>query len=271
MIDAHVHIWRLGRNGCTWPTPELDLIYQDHVLSDVREVVAGTGVEQVILVQSQAHDDDTPWLLAEAAASPLVAGVVGWLDHTIGGASERIASLRKLGPLVGFRTMAQDCPAEWLDDPALHDQFDAMAEADIALDLLVRPQHLPACARLGRLLPGLRMVIDHCAKPRIAEGGLIPWREKMAPVADHPNMMCKLSGLITEAADGAPMEALAPYVEAVIALFGPERLIWGSDWPVIKLNGDYREWLDFARSVISAAHHEAVFGGNAQAFYKVKA
>jgi L-fuconolactonase len=268
VIDAHVHIWRLGRNGCTWPTPELDLIYQDHVLRDVSEVVAGTGVEKVILVQSQAHDDDTPWLLAEAAASALVAGVVGWLDHKAGNAGERIARLRALGPLVGLRVMAQDYPAEWLEDPALHDQCAAMAEADIALDLLVRPQHLPACARLGSLFPGLRMVIDHCAKPRIEEGGLAPWREKMAPVADHANMMCKLSGLITEAADGAPMESLAPYVEAVIELFGPERLIWGSDWPVLKLNGDYRSWLDFARSVVPAAHHSAVFGDNARAFYK---
>lgn len=269
MIDAHVHIWRLGRNGCTWPTPELDLIHHDHVLSDMAELVAGTGVDRVILVQSQAHDDDTPWLLAEAAASPLAAGVVGWLDHKAGGAGKKIAAFRQSGPLVGLRVMAQDCPPEWLDDPALHAQCAAMADTDIALDLLVRPQHLPGSERLGRLFPSLRMVVDHCAKPRIADDGLAAWREAMAPVADLPNMTCKLSGLITEAAPGAPMEVLAPYVEAAFDLFGPERLIWGSDWPVLKLNGAYRAWLDFARSTIPAAHHAAVFGGNARTFYKV--
>jgi L-fuconolactonase len=269
VIDAHVHIWRLGRNGCTWPPPELRLIHHDHVLSDVAELVTGTGVDQVILVQSQAHDADTPWLLAEAAASPLVAGVVGWLDPATGGAGEKIAAFRKRGPLVGLRAMAQDGPPDWLDDPALHAQSAAMAEADLALDLLVRPQHLPGCARLGRLFPSLRMVVDHCAKPDIAGDGLAPWRDALAPVADLPNMMCKLSGLITEAAQGAPMEALTPYVEVVLDLFGPERLIWGSDWPVLKLNGAYRAWLDFARSMIPATHHAAVFGGNARTFYKV--
>ena len=269
MIDAHVHIWRLGRNGCTWPTPELDLIHHDHVLTDVAELVAGTGVDQVILVQSQPHDDDTPWLLAEAAASPLVAGVVGWLDHAAGGAGEKIAAFRERGPLVGLRVMAQDCPPEWLDDPMLHAQCAAMADADIALDLLVRPQHLPASARLGRLFPSLRMVVDHCAKPHVAANGLAAWCDAMTPIADLPNLTCKLSGLITEAAPGAPMDVLAPYVEAAFDLFGPERLIWGSDWPVLKLNGAYRAWLDFARSMIPAAHHGTVFGGNARIFYKV--
>lgn len=269
MIDAHVHIWRLGRNGCTWPPPELGLIHHDHVLSDVAELVAGTGVDQVILVQSQAHDHDTPWLLAEAAASPLVAGVVGWLDHAAGHAGERIAEFRTRGPLVGLRAMAQDCPPEWLDDPALHAQCAAMAEADIGLDLLVRPQHLPASARLGRLFPSLRMVVDHCAKPDIAGDGLAPWRDAMAPLADLPNMRCKLSGLITEAPPGAAMDSLAPYVEATLGLFGADRLIWGSDWPVLKLNGGYLAWLDFARSMIPSAHHAAVFGGNARSFYKV--
>jgi L-fuconolactonase len=187
----------------------------------------------------------------------------------VDGASEKIAAFRKAGPLAGLRVMAQDCPPEWLDDPALHALFAALADAEIALDLLVRPQHLPGSERLGRLFPSLRMVVDHCAKPRIADDGLAPWRDAMAPIADLPNMTCKLSGLITEATPGAPMDVLAPYVETAFDLFGPERLIWGSDWPVLKLNGAYRAWLDFARSMIPATHHAAVFGGNARTFYKV--
>ena len=115
------------------------------------------------------------------------------------------------------------------------------------------------------------MIIDHCAKPLIAQDGLAAWRETIAPAAERPNMMCKLSGLITEAAPGAAMETAAPYVETALALFGPERLAWGSDWPVINLNGAYADWLDLARSSIPGQHHDAVFGDNARRFYRLAA
>jgi len=170
-----------------------------------------------------------------------------------------------------LRVMAQDRPPAWLADPALHGQFPALAEAGLSLDLLVRPQHLACCVALADAFPSLRMIIDHIAKPLIASDGLAAWREAIAPAAERPNMMCKLSGLITEAAPGAAVETLAPYVEAAFELFGPVRLVWGSDWPVINLNGNYRAWLDLARSVIPARHHDAVFGGNARSFYRLAA
>ena len=271
MIDAHVHIWRLGRNGCAWPTPDLAPIHCDFGLTDVAATIAGTGVERVVLVQSQESEDDTAWLLAEAAASPLVAGVVGWIDSAAIDPAARVARLQRQGPLVGLRVMAQDRPAEWLADSALHGQFRALADTGLSLDLLVRPQHLAGCVALADAFLGLRMIIDHIAKPLIANDGYAAWREGMAPAAERANLMCKLSGLITEAAPGAAMETLAPYVEAALDLFGPERLIWGSDWPVIKLNGDYSDWLGLARAIIPEQHHAAVFGGNARAFYRLAA
>ena len=271
MIDAHVHIWRLGRNGCTWPPPDLTAIHRDHDLTDVVRTTAGTGVEHVVLVQSQESEDDTAWLLAEAAASPVVAGVVGWIDPAAIDVRARVERFQRQGPLVGLRVMAQDRPPEWLVDPALHDLMRHLDEAELALDLLIRPQHLPASVGLAARFPGLRMIIDHCAKPRIASDGLDAWREAIAPAAEQPNMMCKLSGLITEAAPGEPIEILAPYVEAALALFGPARLVWGSDWPVLNLNGTYRDWLDFAHSMIPTADQAAVFGGNARAFYRLNA
>lgn len=270
MIDAHVHIWRLGSNGCTWPTPDLAAIHRDFGLTDMAATLADTGVDQVVLVQSQESEDDTVWLLAEAAASPLAAGIVGWVEPSED-PRQRIAGLQGQGPLVGLRVMAQDRPAAWLADPALHGQFRALADLGLSLDLLVRPQHLACCADLADAFPTARMIVDHIAKPLIAAGGFAAWREAIAPVAERPNMMCKLSGLITETASGAAMESLAPYVEAALNLFGPERLVWGSDWPVILLNGAYRGWLDLARSVIPARHHEAVFGSNARRFYGLTA
>jgi len=271
VIDAHVHIWRLGRNGCTWPTPDLTTIHRDFGLIDVAATLADTSVERVVLVQSQESEDDTAWLLARATGAPVVAGVVGWADPAAIDIGKRIASLQRQGRLVGLRVMAQDRPAQWLADPALHAQFQAMAQAGLALDLLVRPRHLAVCADLAARFPELRMIIDHCAKPEIERDGLAAWREAIAPAAERANMMCKLSGLITEAAPGQPVEALAPYVETALDLFGPERLVWGSDWPVINLNGDYGAWLDFARAAIPAARRDAVFGGNARAFYRLAA
>lgn len=271
MIDAHVHIWRLGRNGCTWPTPDLAAIHRDFGLGEVAATIAGTGVDRVVLVQSQESEDDSAWLLAEAAASPLVAGVVGWIDDAASDPALRIARWRKLGPLVGLRAMAQDRPAEWLARPALHGQFRALAEGGLSLDLLVRPQHLPACLAVADAFPDLSMIIDHLAKPSIANDGLTAWRDAIAPAAERANMFCKLSGLITEAAPGAAMETLAPYIEAALDLFGPERLVWGSDWPVIALNGDYSAWLGLAQSVVPDRHRAAVFAGNAQAFYGLAA
>lgn len=267
MIDAHVHIWRLGHNGCTWPPPDLAAIHRDFDLVDVRETIADTGVDQVVLVQSQESEDDTAWLLAEAAASPLAAGVVGWIESGTIDPAARLARLMRQGPLVGLRVMAQDRPPEWLADPALQDQFRALANAGLSLDLLARPQHLACCVALADAFRDLRMIIDHIAKPGIASDDLAVWREAIAPAAERPNLFCKLSGLITEAAPGAAMETLAPYVEAAFDLFGPERLVWGSDWPVIMLNGAYCTWLDLARAVIPAQHHRAVFGGNARRFY----
>ena len=271
MIDAHVHIWRLGQNGCTWPTADLAAIHRDFGLGEVAGTIAGSGVTHVVLVQSQESEADSTWLLTEAAASPLVAGVVGWIDGTASDPAARIVRLRRQGPLVGLRVMAQDRPTEWLADPALHGQLRALADVGLSLDLLVRPRHLAHCAALAEAFPGLRMIIDHLAKPQIANNDLAAWRAGMAPAAERANLFCKLSGLITEAAPGAPMETLAPYVEAALDLFGPERLVWGSDWPVITLNGDYSAWLDLARSVIPGRHHAAVFGRNARAFYGLAA
>jgi L-fuconolactonase len=269
VIDAHVHIWRLGRNGCTWPPPELAAIHRDFGLDDVAATIAGTGVEQVVLVQSQESEEDSAWLLGEAAAAPIVAGVVGWIDGAAPDPAARLARLQGRGPLAGVRVMAQDRPAEWLAGPALHGQFRALTDRELSLDLLVRPHHLAGCATLAGAFPDLRVIIDHAAKPPIASNGLCAWREAIAPAADRANMMCKLSGLITEAAPGAAIETLGPYVEAALSLFGAERLVWGSDWPVITLNGGYGAWLDFARTVIPSRHHDAVFGGNARIFYRL--
>jgi L-fuconolactonase len=269
LIDAHVHVWQLGRNGCTWPPSELAPIHRDYNLADVERATAGTGVEHVILVQSQDREEDTNWLLREAATSPLVAGVVGWFDHDMHDVHDRIDQARRCGKLVGLRVMAQDRQPDYLTTPELDTMLQAVQAAGLSLDLLVRRQHLDAAVTLAGRFPSLRMVIDHAAKPDIRHDRIDDWRDAIKAAAAQPNLFCKLSGLVTEAPPSQPVETLAPYIEALLDTFGPTRLIWGSDWPVLQLNGAYREWLAFARAAIPEQHLAAVFGDNARVFYRL--
>lgn len=266
MIDAHQHVWQLGRNGCVWPTEAEGPIHADYGLAEFRAEALPHGVARTVLVQSQADARDTQWLLELAAEDDIVAGVVGWTDFTAPDAPARIAALAAHPKLKGLRPMVQDLAADWYDDPALEPAFAAMAEHGLRLDALVRVPHLASLDRLAARFPQLAIVIDHAAKPRIgADGGFGEWHAAIAPLAARANVFCKLSGLLTECA-GAPPEAVEPYARAILSLFGPERTMWGSDWPVLELASTYRAWLDLAQACV-AAGHEQVFGETAARFY----
>lgn len=261
MIDAHVHLWRLGYNDCTWPTAAEGPIHCDIELGDLLDRLDATNVSQALLVQSQESPRDTAWLLEQAAASPRIAGVVGWADLA---RVNCVAALAGEAEIRGLRPMVQDCAADWYDNPALADGLACMSEAGLVLDALIRPRHLASLARLARRYPALTIVIDHAAKPCPPDWA--DWRAAMGEAAGLPNVHVKLSGLLTEMA----VSDLPPCVDALIALFGAERMIWGSDWPVVRLGGDYRSWLALARSLVPAADHAAVFGGNAARLYRIE-
>jgi L-fuconolactonase len=247
VIDAHAHLWRIGANGCTWPTPELAPIHRDFELADLRRASPADGV---ILVQSQEDAADTAWLLS-LADDPMVAGVVGWAES---------GAIPHHPKLVGLRPMVQDREADW------YDRFDAseMGARKLVLDALVRPPHLPALERLALAHPDLPIVIDHAAKPDIAD--LSGWNADIRALAACPNVACKLSGLLTE------MEAsqIAPVFAVLWESFGPDRLVWGSDWPVLTLAASYAEWLALARALVPAEHHTSVFDANARRIYQLK-
>jgi len=187
MIDAHVHLWRIGEHGCTWPPPDLEAIHRDVELPELRALAAANGVDGVVQVQCQDDAADTDWLLS-LADDPLVLGIVGWSD------------LRGALPwhpmLKGLRPMVQDLAAGWYDDPAIDAALATMAEHGLVLDALVRPRHLAALHRLAARHPALSIVIDHAAKPDV--GDLPGWEAEMRALADRPNVACKLSGLVTE-------------------------------------------------------------------------
>jgi L-fuconolactonase len=268
VIDSHAHLWRLGENGCTWPTAEFPAIHRDFGLEDLRAVAESCGVDGVLLVQSQPNVRDTRWLLS-LAEDPLIAGVVGWVDFEQPNAAESIIDLVKHPALRGLRPMVQDKDGNWYDLPGLDAAFAVAAEAGLVLDALVRPRHLPSLHRLAKRHPRLNIVIDHGAKPDFAD--LSSWSEWMAQLSGLPNVSCKFSGLLTELPAGAPADAIAPAFEILWDAFGADRLIWGSDWPVLTLAGSYQDWLTQALGLVPDEDRQHVFDLNARRVYGLAA
>lgn len=271
-IDAHQHFWRIGHDDCIWPTPDEAVIYRDFGPDDLLPLTRAAGIGGSVLVQSQASDRDTDCLLRIAEGTPLVKAVVGWADLKSANTPARIAQLAAHPKMRGLRPMLQDLDNDWICDSALEPAILAMIEKHLSFDALVRPRHLPSLLTFAKRHPGLPIVIDHGAKPAIARGEMEPWRAHMAALAALPQIFCKLSGLVTEAAAGWTVRDLQPYIDHLIAIFGPHRLMWGSDWPVLNLASDYESWLRLAEGLPGlggALPREALFGGTACRFYRI--
>lgn len=274
LIDSHQHFWRIGQNDCAWPTPDLAAIHRDFGPADLR-AVAGPDLVGAVTVQSQPSDADTDWLMQLAQDEPLILGVVGWVDLQSPRAPERIAALAAHPKFKGVRPMLQNLPDDaWIARTDLTPAIDALVAHDLSLDALVFTRHLPHLLALAKRQPGLRIVIDHGAKPPIAGDAFNEWAEAMSRLAALPQVYCKLSGLLTEARPDQPPEAITPYVDHLITLFGPDRLMWGSDWPVVNLATDYSAWLRQAKTfpaLTDPALAEAVFSDVARRFYRLDA
>ncbi|WP_198535022.1 amidohydrolase family protein [Streptomyces natalensis] len=277
-IDAHHHLWDLGRRDQPWMDgPWADPIRRSYALSDLTPQLTAHGFAGTVLVQSSASYAETAELLALAAADGPVRGVVGWADLTDPGLADVLAAQpRGPGGLVGIRHQVQDEPdPDWLTRPEVLRGLGEVAEAGLVYDLLVTPRELPAAEAAVRALPGLSFVLDHAGKPAVARGDWQPWADRTAALARHPNVSGKLSGLVTEADHAAwrPQQIL-PYARHVLDAFGPDRLLFGSDWPVCTLAADYDDVLALAESAtarLTPAERAAVFGGTAGRVYGVGA
>lgn len=271
MIDSHQHFWRIDRGDYGWLTPALAPIYRDFGPHDLAPILARHGIAQTILVQAAPTLDETRYLLQVARATPFVAGVVGWVDFDAADAADTIASIAVDPLLVGLRPMVHDIDDEdWLARRSLGPAFEAMVAHGLVFDALVRPQHLTPLVKVLERHPALPVVVDHAAKPRIGAGANDGWLRDLAAVAAHPQSACKLSGLLTEAPPGCAANTLRPYVDTLLALFGPGRLLWGSDWPVVELAGGYDRWWWLTHELLSpldAEARERILGANAARVY----
>lgn len=274
-IDSHFHIWSLARGDYGWLTPDLTPLYRDFGVTDWQAQWGPLGVSGGILVQAAPTEAETAFLLEQAAAhADLVLGVVGWADFEHADAPSRIRSLATDKRLLGLRPMLQDLPdPAWIARESVQPALQAMADVALTFDALVHPVHLPYIDALAERYPTLTIVIDHAAKPSIATGrDRDAWMRALTALARRPSVYCKLSGLWTEAVPGAPVSSVEPWAEAALDLFGVERMLWGSDWPVLRCAGGAADWFDCAMRMVSARGQDAVanvFGANARRAYRL--
>ena len=238
-VDSHQHFWTLARNDYGWLTPGAGPIYRDFQPAHLRPMLRATGVHCSIAVQAAPTVEETRYLLNIAHLEDVVAGVVGWVDMDCPGRA--LADLEVLArdeAFLGIRPMIQDIDnPDWMLGSAPAAVFERLADLNLRFDALVRPVHLPRLSELLGRYPEMSAVVDHGAKPAIADRSWQPWADHMAALAEDTGAFCKLSGLLSEARATDTEEDLLPYMDHLFRCFGPERLMWGSDWPVLMLGG----------------------------------
>jgi len=271
-IDAHFHCWRLARGDYGWLTPASGVIHRDVSIDDWVREAQPHGVTGGVLVQAAPTQAETHFLLDQAAAHEPVLGVVGWVDLLVADAAARIEGLAAAHPrLKGLRPMLQDiADPDWILQPRAAPALEAMARTGLVFDALVKPLHLPRVLTLCRRHPSLRVVVDHGAKPDIAASQWEPWAGDLARIARETSAVCKLSGLLTEAGPRPAPHAARRWAQHVIETFGPDRVLWGSDWPVLELAASYADWWGQTQSLLeglTADERAAVLGRNARRVY----
>ncbi|WP_027085200.1 amidohydrolase family protein [Cohnella panacarvi] len=276
-IDSHQHYWTIERGDYGWITPEMPKLYRDYLPEQLAGHLSKHGIAGTIAVQAAPTVEETEYLFALADRTDSILGVVGWLDLFNPSHRNHYERYKQHPKFVGFRMMIQEMPeASKVLKQAVVGALREYAREDVPVDLLLKSDQLESLNLLLNEAPGLRGVIDHIAKPPIASGSFDRWAEQMERAAAHPNIYCKLSGLVTEAdhLHWKP-EQFQPYIRHVLALFGPHRVMFGSDWPVCLLAAEYDEVVDVLERAIPSAWGEqeraALYGRNAAKFYKLPA
>lgn len=274
IIDAHQHFWKYHPVKDAWITDDMKVIQADFLPGDLLPVLQQNGVDACVAVQADQSEAETQFLLELAAAHPFVKGVVGWVDLRAANLEEQLQHYTQYTRLKGFRHIVQGEP-----DPnfLLKEEFcngiRALQPYNFTYDILVYPIQLPAVKKFVQLFPQQKLVIDHMAKPYCKTGEIAEWEKSMRAIAKSSNVYCKISGLVTEAhwQQWTPA-TFAPYLEVVLEAFGPQRLMYGSDWPVCLVAAQYAQVKNIVTDCISRlskAEQAAIMGGNAAAFYQL--
>ena len=273
-IDAHQHFWRYDPADFGWIDDSMAILRRDFLPADLQQEIEAFGVDGVVGVQARQSLDETHWLLEQAAAHPFVKGVVGWVPLIDDDVKDQLGTLANCHTLKGVRHVVQDEPD---DQFLLRDDFnsgiDALAEFELAYDLLIFERHLPQAIKFVDRHPNQTIILDHLAKPLVRDHQLEPWASNIHKLAERDNVFCKLSGLVTEANwQNWSEQDLAPYWEVILHTFSPQRIMFGSDWPVCLLATSYRSWYDLCRRFVSGLSDDEqnrIFGGTAIEAYRL--
>lgn len=272
-LDSHQHFWRYDAAQYPW-IPKDSPLHRDCLPADLAPLLAGAGFDGCIAVQARQTLEETRWLLELAAEAPIIKGVVGWVDLRSEQVAAQLTTLAANPKLRGVRHVVQDEPdVGFMLGAEFQRGIGHLHHYGLTYDILIYPRQLPAAIALAKHFPEQPFVVDHIAKPCIRERVISPWREQIRKLAQAPNVMCKVSGMVTEADRAAwKPEDFAPYLEAVAEAFGEDRLMFGSDWPVCLLAGSYERVFALASGYFAklpAAGRDRVFGGNAARFYGI--
>jgi L-fuconolactonase len=271
IVDAHQHFWHYHPVKHAWIDDNMPVIRKNFLPADLQPVLAANGVSGCVAVQADQTHTETDFLLKLAANHSFIKGVVGWVDLLSGALEGRLEQYKQCPLLKGFRHILQGEQPAFMLQPSFLRGIGALQRYGFTYDILVFPQHLPSVLELVKQFPEQSFIVDHIAKPNIKEGKIEQWKKDIQALANYPNVHCKISGMVTEA-DTRHWQPgdFTPYLDAVSAAFGTDRMLYGSDWPVCLVAGSYEQVLNIVQdyfSQFSAAEQEAVFSKNAAAFY----
>lgn len=276
IIDSHHHFWNPARGDYGWMPPDDPVLTRVYRPDDLAASLDAAGVTQTVLVQAAPTVAETDYMLGLADAAPFVAKVVGWIDFEDPGQLPVLERLARHPKFAGVRPMIQDIEDDgWMLRSDVQWAYQAITDLDLTFDCLGFPRHLDNFRTVLTRYPDMRAVVDHCMKPQIRNGVDVAfpvWADGLRRLADETGAMCKLSGIVTEADTDWSVSALQPYVDHVVSAFGPERIMWGSDWPVARLRLEYGDWLSMCQTLLagcSEAERARVFSGTAREFYRI--
>jgi L-fuconolactonase len=275
VVDAHVHLWRLARRDNPALLPSMAAIYEDREPRHLAPHLEAAGIDRIVVVQASWTLAETLFTIGLSQRHPVIAGVVGWVDPLSASLEEEVEALVATGKLKGVRPVSTDDnnSIAWMLDARFERCWRLLERHGLVLDVLLQnPDETRLVIPLAERHPGLAIMLDHCAKPDIANGRYRPWADDIAALARLPNVACKFSGLLNCAAPGAGAAELKPFADQVMQCFGPQRLVWASDWPPLDLAASYARWREVSLELIAGlARHEreAVLGGNAERIYRL--
>jgi len=274
LIDSHQHFWQVGRFDYPWMSPTLGVLYRDYLPEQLEPVLRENGVSQTVLVQASNSIEETRWLLSLADAHPFIAGVVGWVDLKSPDVDAQLAEFTVHPKFKGVRHLVESEPADdWLVQRDVLRGLQHLSAMNVSYDLLVHTRHLRYVPQIVENCPDLALLVDHMAKPRITDVAVESWSRELESVASYQNIHCKLSGLVTEANWASwHTDDLKPYVERALKLFGPQRMMFGSDHPVCLLAASYQRVLESFQEILHdlpGSDREDIFALNAKKFYRL--